>query len=291
MRIDAGFLQDLVRQASTLVYRQSDIAQQLSSGTRLTTLAADPAAAAASVRLSSDLAERGATLTAMQLTQSRLQSADSALAAVVERLTSAVSLAVQAANDTTGTGDRAALATQLFGIKGSVLTLANSSLDGNYLFAGTSGSEPFHQDAGGSVTYSGDDVSTSLSAGGNTIQASAAGSAVFGTGSSSIFSRLDSVVQSLQQGQTLSANQVSDLRASLQTIIEQRSLLGTSGSRLQSVAAYTKTQQADLQVQQTEVAASDPVALATELSAAQTQRQALLSSLAILGKGSLFDYL
>ena len=77
----------------------------------------------------------------------------------------------------------------------------------------------------------------------------------------------------------------------LLALASDKSLLAASTARMNDLNTYTSTQQTNLKVQESTLAATDPVALATQLSATQTQRTALLSSLAMLGKGSLFDYL
>ena len=143
----------------------------------------------------------------------------------------------------------------------------------------------------GDVTYGGDGNQATLTVQGSAVQTSASGSSLFGIGGGSAFAQLQSIITTLDNGATPTADQVSAVRVALQTVIDARSVLATNANRLQSESTYTATQQANLQADQTSVAASDPVALATALSNTTTQRSALLSSLAALGKGSLFDYL
>lgn len=291
MRTDASAISSLLAQSASLVQQQAEISKQLSSGTRLGTLSDDPIAAADSVRLSIDLAQNAAATAALQSTQSRMQSADTALAAVVTQLTSAVSAAVSGSNGTLGTADGAALANTLSGIATSVLALANSSYNGSYLFAGTSNRGAAFSESAGTVSYNGDGNAVTQIAGGSAIQTSLTGSAVFGSGASSIFAALQDAATTLSSGATLSTSQVTAIRAGLQTVIDQRSLLAGNAARINDSSTYLSSQSATLQAAQTALAASDPATLATELSASEAQRTALLSSLAVIGKGSLFDYL
>lgn len=293
MRTGATDLSGLLAQASALSAQQAEITRQLSTGTRLGTLSNDPVAAADTVRLSSSIAQASATLSAVQSAQSRVQAADAALGSVNDRLTAAVAQAISGANGTLSAANRSALATQLGSIRDSVLSLANSSYNGSYLFAGTAtGAAPFNKDAvTGEVAYLGDAVASTLVLYGAALPTSLAGTTVFGNGPSSVFSALQDAITTLNNGDALSTAQVTALRDGLQTVIDQRSLLGTSAARLEDASTYTNTLQTNLKTAQTSVAASDTAALATELSAAATQRSALLSSIAMLGKGSLFDYL
>lgn len=293
MLASASSISSLVSQAAALSDRQTEIASELSAGTRLTHLSNDPEAAAATVRLSGDLAQTAGTLNAIQTVQSRMQAADGALAAAVKQLTSAVSLATGAANDTNSPADRIAVAGQLSSLRATLLALANSSYGGSNLFGGTAlNAVPFQEDSvTGAVSYVGNDGDTTLRVGGAVLSTSASGSSLFGSGSGSVFAVLQDVVTTLQSGGAPTTAQVTAIRSSLQTAIDGRSALGSSASRLTDAGTYTTTQQANLKAALTAVAASDPVALATELSAAETQRSALLSSLATIGKTSLFDYL
>lgn len=291
--LTSSSIASLVAQAANLSDQQTEISRELSTGTRLTQLSNDPLAAAATVRLSSDIGQTAATGSAIQTVQARLQTADSALGSVVTQLTSAVSLAVDATDDTNNADDRTTAAAQLSSIVSSVFGLANSSYSGRYLFGGTSGQiAPFSRDSGtGTVTYNGDTRSMILTVQGATLQTSASGTSLFGSGSSSVFAQLQSIIATLQSGDTPSSDQVSGIRDALQTVINGRSALASNASRFADASTYTTTQQTNLQAEQSTVAASDPIALATELSRTEAQRSALLSSIAALGKSSLFDYL
>jgi flagellar hook-associated protein 3 FlgL len=292
MLTSSSSMASLVSQAGALSDQQAEISRELSSGTRLTRLSNGPLAAAATVRLSSGIAQAAATASAIQSVQARMQAADSALGAVVTQLTSAIAVVVGAANGTENAADLQAAAGQLSGIHATVLNLANSSYNGDYLFSGTSSSVPFVEDSStGAVSYQGDSAAMSFAVGGQSVQTSASGTALFGTGTRSAFATLQGVISTMTGGGTPTADQVASLRSSLQTVIDGRSALATSQSRIQAANTMISTQQTNLQAEQTSVAASDPVALAMQLSAAETQRSALLSSLAMIGKSSLFDYL
>ena len=66
-----------------------------------------------------------------------MQNADSTLSSVMTALQRAISLGVEGANGTLNASDRAAIATEVQGIQTQLLSLANLSYQGNYVFAGT----------------------------------------------------------------------------------------------------------------------------------------------------------
>jgi len=81
------------------------------------------------------------------------------------------------------------------------------------------------------------------------------------------------------------------LSAALSQLSGQRSLLDGSLSRLQATSTYAQTEESQLTVQQGSLVSADPASIATQLSAAETQSQALMSVISTLEKNSLFNYL
>lgn len=292
MRIDATLTAGLVQASQDLNTRQANISKQLSSGVRISSLSDDPLAAGRSSTLNTTLAQQDTFLSTTATVQSRMTASDSALAAVVTQLTSAVSLAVQGANDTQTTANRQAIAAQLSGIRDTVLTLANSSYNGSYLFAGSGTTTPIALAADGTPTYSGDaQVSTVRTLGGGSIATSVPGSAVFGDATSPVFTALNTAIAKLNAGTGTTTDDVALLRDSLNVVTTQRSTLDANLSRIQSETSYVTSQQTNTKVEQSTLLTPDNVALATDLSATESQQTALLSTLGKLNKTSLFDYL
>jgi flagellar hook-associated protein 3 FlgL len=101
---------------------------------------------------------------------STLQSADSALSAVVTSLNSAVTLGTSGANGTSTSTNRADIAAQVQGLISDVVARANTSFQGNYVFAGTASTTPPFVQASSSYTSSATTLtpSTPLTAGATT---------------------------------------------------------------------------------------------------------------------------
>src|SRR6185437_14275451 len=231
-------------------------------------------------------------------TQSMMQVSDSTLGEVVSQLTSAVSLAISGGNGTANSANIASIEQQLGGIRDQVLSLANSSYLGQSLFAGSQGSvKPFALDTSTSpatTSYVGDtNVNYVETPSGQKIQTNLLGSDVFGSGSSGVFGALNQLIADFSGG-TASASAVADtgtLSAALKNVSAQRSLLDGSLNRLQATSTYTQTEESQLKVQQGSLVSADPASVATQLSAAETQNQALMSVMTALSKTDLFSYL
>ena len=113
---------------------EQKLTNELSSGLRVNTLSDDPVAASANVLLTSSLTRIDAFVTSAGTDQSLLQVSDSTLGEVVSQVTSAISLAVSAGNGTLNDSDLASIGKQVSQIRDNVLSLANTSYLGSYVF-------------------------------------------------------------------------------------------------------------------------------------------------------------
>jgi flagellar hook-associated protein 3 FlgL len=236
-------------------------------------------------------------------TESRLQVGDSTLGSVVSQLNSAITLATEANNGTLSASDVTGIANQLAGIRDEVLSLANSSYLGTYLFAGSQGATaPFTLNpsavpgAADTVTYNGDAKTTSLNTpNGQSIQLNIPGNQIFSTGvaGTDVFQTLNNLVADFATGvpSAAAATDTENLTSSLNNVSGQRVILDGSITALQAAASHTQSESADLLTAQTTLLQADYGKASTQLSAAETQQTALYDVIATLEKGSLFDYI
>ncbi len=133
------------------------VQQQISSGIRITEPSDDPLAA-------TQVVENGQSLAATQqfskngdVATSALKAQETALNNVSTTLANLRSLTVQAGDPSLTPEARSALATEIQGDYNYVLGLANTSNNGQYLFAGAKGNtKPFTESTPGVVAYNGD---------------------------------------------------------------------------------------------------------------------------------------
>jgi flagellar hook-associated protein 3 FlgL len=146
---------------AALMRRETDAAKtqrQLTTGNRLSRAADDPAGAAQAQRLDHALGRLDEYGKSAGLLQGRLEAQEGALSDATDYLNRARELTVQANTGTISADDRKIIATEIRHLRASLLDVANRG-DGNgrSLFAGQrDGVTPFSQ-AGGVVTYNGDD--------------------------------------------------------------------------------------------------------------------------------------
>lgn len=297
MRVDPNYVNTLATAVDQSSNVENKLTGELSSGLRVSELQDDPVAVAQSARFASAIAKDDTYVQTASSETSKMQVADTTLGEVVTQLTTALSLAVQGNDGTLNAANRASVAQQLTGIRDQVLSLANTSYQGEYLFGGSQGAtQPFTLDTSttpATATYNG---ATNLqyieTPSGQKIQTNMPGSGLFG-GATGAFAALNQLIADVSGGAS-SATLTADtdaLRGSISQVSSQRSVLDTSLSMVQTTSTYFQTQVAQLTVQQSSLVAADPASVASQLSSAETQHQALLSVMSAVGKTDLFDYL
>jgi flagellar hook-associated protein 3 FlgL len=296
MRVDPNYITNLSASLDQSTNAEQTLTSELSSGLRVASLQDDPVAVAQSTLLGSSIAQNDTFVQTASNESSRLQVADSTLGEVVTQVTSALSTAVSGNNGTLNAGNIASVAQALSGIRDQVLSLANTSYQGQYLFGGSKGSTPpFTLDTStnpATATYTGDtNLQFVETPSGQKIQVNLPGSSVFGAAGSGVLGALNQLISDFSGGATTSTitTDTSALTTALGQLSSQRSTLDSSLSRLQSSSTYVQTEESQLKVAQSRLVSADPTAVATQLSQAETQHQALLSVINALGSSNLFS--
>lgn len=291
MQIDPHYFSTLSASLDASTTVEATLTSELSSGLRVASLSTDPVAAAQSTLLQGSIAQGDTFVQTASAETSSMQVTDSTLAEVVKQVTSAISLAVQGNSGTLNATNATTIAQQLTGIRDQVLSLANTSYQGQHVFGGSQGSAPpFTLDTSTSpanVTYSGDtNLQYVQTPSGQQIQTNLPGSAVFGSGASGVFGALNQLITDFSSGPPASAAVTADtgaLTKALGQLSGQRATLDSSLGRLQSTSSYIQTEDTQLTVQQGNLVSADPAAVASQLSSAETQHQALISVMNSLG--------
>lgn len=297
MRVDPHYITNLVGSLSSSTSAEQKLAGELSSGLRVSSLSDDPVAAGQAAMLNAAIAQDDTFLQTAATAQSLMQVTDSALGSVVTQLTSAISAATGGVNGTESPADLKSLAQSLAGMRDQVLSLANTSYQGTYIFAGSQGStQPFTLDASTSpanVTYHGDTQAGSITTEtGQQISTGLAGSAVFAAAGADVLAALNNLVADFASGAAspTSSADLAALQSALGNVSQQRSALDSALSRINSAGTYAQTDATNRSATASNLVAADPAQIATQLSSAETQNQALMSVIATVEKQSLFDY-
>ena len=298
MRVDPFYVTNLVSALDQTQGTEQNLTNELSSGVRFNSLGDDPVAAGRNVLLLDQIQRDDSFTQSTSLVTGQLQVADSALGSVVSQLTQAITLATSANNGTMNPSDVQAIGSQISGILSEVESLANSSYQGQYIFAGgQTGTTPFTTSAATSpavTSYGGDsDINYLETPDGQKIQLNVPGNKIF-LGATSVFGVLNSLVADYASGNVNTAQAAQDtqaLTAALNTVSQQRVTIDNSMTQLTAASGAVTTEQTQLSTAQTNLMQADLATVATQLSLSKTQETALESVISQLGSGSLFDKL
>lgn len=294
MRVDPKYVTNLSSALDESGARQQQLTAELSSGLAISSLSDNPTVTAQNSLLNTDINQQDTYVSVAGSEIGRLQVADSSLSETVTQLTTAIGLATQAANGTLNKANLSALQQEVSGIRDTVVSLANTSYTGAYLFSGSKGTtEPFTSNASAPLatfTYNGDSNTQSVvTPGGQAIAVSLSGAAIF----SQSLTALNQLAADLglgASGSTIAADGAA-LSTALAQLSGQRTTISNSLSRLNSTSSYAQTQEVNLKITQSSLVSADTAKVATDLSQAKIQNDALLNVIAALSKNNLFDYL
>lgn len=293
MRVNPNPMADILAALQRNQQQQNTAILELASGQRINQPSDDPGGAATVVQIHDRLSEANAFLSSIETITGQMQMADSALSSVVTALTRAIALGVQGATGTLSDENRQALAQEASGVRDQLLSLANVSYEGRYVFSGTAQVQPFVLDGNvpSGVRYDGNSgVNSILVGNGYRIQVNIPGNQMFSAAGNDIFKAMEDLITSLQSNSGIDTA-VTAVRKGFDYITGQRVFYGNAINQLQAQQTYLGGEKLQLAQQQDTVAGADVAAVASQLINAQNARSAALAATGKIAQGSLFDYL
>ncbi len=284
MRVDPSYITNLVGSLDQAQANEQQLSSELSSGVSITSLSQNPVGAGENVLLLNQIQQDDSFTQSSSLVTGQLQVADSALGSVVSELTQAISLATSANNGTMNASDVKSIGNQISGILDEVQSLANTSYQGQYIFAGgQTGTAPFSTSTATSpavTTYSGDeDVNYLGLPNGQKIQLNVPGDQIFlGSGANSVFGALNALVADYSTGTVNTSQAVSDTEAlgtALNYVSQQRVTVDNSITQISAASSAVTNEETQLTTAQTDLMQADIPTVSTQLSLAETQQTAL----------------
>ena len=295
MRVDPTYVSNLVGSLDQTQLNEQQLTAELSSGVAINSLGQNPVGSGENVILLNQIQQDDSFTQSTHLVTGQLQVADSTLGSVVTQLTQAISLATSANNGTMNASDVESIGSQISGILNEVQSLANTSYQGQYIFAGAqSSTAPFSTSSSTSpavTTYNGDsNINYLVTPGGDKIQLNVPGSSLFtGSGTNNVFSALNSLIADYSSGTVDTTQAVTDTEAlgtALNYVSQQRVVIDDSINQITSASDSATSNETQLTATQTNLMQADVATISTRLSLAETQQSALESVIAQLGSAS-----
>jgi len=268
--------------------------QEISTGQSVSVPSDNPAAAALLVQNAGQTSEADQFLRSISSVQGEMSNADSTLSSVVTALQRAISLGVEGANGTVNDADRQAIAVEVLGIQSQLVSLANLSYQGTYVFAGTaSNTAPYALDSSSpsGVTYSGNSGVNQITVGNKfTVQTNLPGSQLFSASGNDMFQSIQDLITSLQSGNNIS-DAVGEVTTAYNYLNAQRVFYGNAVNQLDSQTTFLNTETTQLAQQQSTIGGADLTKVITDLVNAQNARQATLEAVGQTSQTNLFNYI
>jgi len=264
---------------------------QMSSGKRINAPSDDPAGASDMLRLRSE------QRTIAQHTRnaadggSWLTTVDTALQSSLGQLRRARDLTVQGGNGALGPTSREALATEIEGLRSSLLDQANASYLGRTVFAGTSNAGVAFDET--TYTFTGSPTATPVErrVGPNaTVRVDSDGAAVFGEGPGSVFALLDQVAATLRAGGDPTAH-LAAIDSRMEAMLTEVSSVGSRHNQVLTATSSLQDKELDVKSQLSGVEDIDLAKIIMELQMQEVAYQGALGAASKVIQPSLQDFL
>jgi flagellar hook-associated protein 3 FlgL len=295
MRIDPNMVPDILADLQQSQVSLNTALQEVSTGKSVSVPSDNPGAAADMVQNTIETGDVDQYTQNVSGTLLTVQSASSVLNNVVTSLTQAVSLGTEGANGTNSTANLQTLATQVQGILSSVVSAANTSVAGTYLFGGTSTSTPYTADSTSPTgyTYNGNSDTNSVAVGDNlSVQVNVPGSQIFSNSTNNVLGSLNSLVAALKSGNSSEIETATNsVDSALNFVGQQQAVYGNSETQLNSQETSLQQDTVTLSTQENNLIGVNEATAATELSQAETDNSAALAAAAKVLPNSLLNYL
>jgi len=293
IRVNPYPMPDLLSALENLQQQQSTATLELGTGSTINKPSDNPAGAAQVVQIQNASSQVDSFQQSAGSINSQLSTADSTLSSVVNVLQRALGLGVQGANGTLSDTDRSAIVDELSGIQSQLMSLANTTYQGQFLFAGTAGVQPFVADANASsgVSYKGNSGTNFVTIGnGYQVQVNLPGSQVFNGPGADVFQAIHDLISALNANSGI-PDAVTEVTNAYNYVTSQRVFYGNTMNQAQSQQTFLDTEKVNLSQQENTVAGADMATVASQLTSDETAINATLSAIGSMPRTSLFDYL
>ena len=296
MRVNPDSTSNLISYLSGLKRQQESSLQQIASGRRVQVPSDDPAAMAAVIQNTALSSRSDEYLQSISSLNQFFSTADGALNAVVTGLERAVTLGVEGGTGTLSEANRKSLAQEVSGIREQVLSLANLSFRGAYVFAGArSTTQPFVEDSSSlsGIRYDGSSEVNKVEIGDRRFVAlGLSGDTIFDGPGANVFGVLHQLTSALESNDIEGIRRATtDIRGALDHVSAMRVSYGNSMNQLELDQSFLEQSKLQMESRENDLIGADPAEAISRLQQVQFARDATLAAAARTQYTSLLDYL
>ena len=280
-----------------IMQRQATLEQESSTGYKVNAPGDDPVAAQQILHLNSSNATIDQYARNIASGTATLSMADSAMSSMNDALTRTKEIALEMSNGTNNASDMAAAASEISQLKSQMISLGNTQVNGNYIFAGyKSNTPPFDATTG---AYGGTDNSVSLQiAADSSVTVGTSGAQLVsggtppGSSGTDIMAIFDNLTTALNSGDSSGVQaQLTNIDNAASQVTNARSGVGGSLNRLTSASSSGDSAKLATTTLLSSVQDADYIQVVSDLTKQQTAYQTALAAAAKVSQTSLLDYL
>jgi flagellar hook-associated protein 3 FlgL len=269
--------------------RTGRLQEQLATGKVLNRPSDSPTGLVTAMQTRGALARKQTNLRSAQNGMTWLTTADSALQGASSVLRRVRDLTVQGANASVGPTGRENIALEIEALRDGLLEIANTTLLGRQLFAGTSDTAQAFDATG---TYQGDGRAVQRTVGdGQKITVNVVGSDAFGDGPTSVFAALDQLVADLRTDPAAVGGHLAVLDDASDRILTALGDVGARMNRIEGVMDRGVDQETTLRTRLSEAESTDLTDTIMELRLQEVAYESALAATAKVLQPSLLDFL
>ena len=267
---------------------------QSSTGKKVTVASDDPSAVRAIENARSQITMSDRYIENIETVQDSMDIVDGYLGTVEDIMQRIKEITTASISSSLSEADYSTYADEVTTLKEQLVDIANTQVNGKYLFAGfTDDTEPFSVDSvTGVVSYNGtSDIKYIEVGAGETVQSNLTGDVLF-TDPIDVFAVFDDLETNLRAGD-LDALQVSleDIEPATDQIRTQRSLMGNDNSRLEDNKSMLEEIKLQMESTLSRYEDADLTEVLSDMTQAETALEAALTVSARLNNLSLLDYM
>jgi flagellar hook-associated protein 3 FlgL len=257
--------------------RQAEASRQASSGIRLDQVSTDPLAADQSSRVQASLQQTQTFQKNIGFFRDNANKVENSLAQGMDLLARAREIALQGANDSMSSDNRASLAMEVAGIREQLIALANTKGTNGYLFSGQKTDTPAFDQAG---VYQGNTGALNAEvAPGLTMEVNINGQDAFASSSGvNVFDELSTLEADLKTGTAVQVSpHLSGIDSSFAQLSNARSRSGLMMNRLDTASTSLEQGELALTKRQSSLVDADPIETISRLTSLNNTIQQAIS--------------
>ena len=298
MRVTQNTVSNVLQSNLQLIMqRQATLEQESSTGFRVNAPGDDPVAAQQILHLNSQNAQIDQYSRNIASGTATLTMADSAMQSMTNTLTRTKEIALEMSNGTNNGSDMAAAASEVAQLKSEMISLGNTQVNGNYIFAGFKNNTPPFDATTGAYGGTDDNVTLQIAAD-SSVNVGTSGAQLIsggtppGSSGTDIMSIFDNLTTALNSGDSAGVQaQLTNIDTAMSQVTNADSGVGASLNRLTAASSSGASTKLATTTLLSSVQDADYIQVVSDLTKQQTAYQTALAAAAKVSQTSLLDYL